>query len=497
LSPASPVGDAASGPGGSAMGDSHPAVRARLLWLRASAAVFVLYLHGSGSLMLVAVCVGLWAVGKRRDARLTWAAALLALTVNELGTEWLRWGSLVPPLAFLDSLPLLGGGEYAWHSAFNLVLLRVISFNQDYAEAWRHAHAHSTGVVGGDGLVVVDERNCPAWSYEWRVRQPQPLRRFSLANYLAYLFYVPLVIAGPTLPFNAFASQAYTPAPVDWPFVRRYAARWLAALLLLEATTSYFPLFSFANTTHLYSTFTPFEVGVAGYWALNCIWLKFLVLWRLFRLAALADGVEVVENMNRCMTNSVSLEGFWRSWHRSFNRWLIRYIYIPMGGSRARGVPQWAPRAVKEWGTTSSVGRAVVPVVRHVASIFTVFTFVALWHEMNAKLLAWGWLFGLAFVPEVLANRSLRSGILSKQRRKWWFLYLRAAGVMTNIMALVIINLVGFSVGLAGMSRMLGQVWSAGGGGGLVGHAMFYYSLSIVLITVRDLERAGGRDVKT
>jgi len=29
-----------------------------------------------------------------------------------------------------------------------------------------------------------------------------------------------------------------------------------------------------------------------------------------------------------------ALQGFWRSWHASYNRWLVRYVYVPLGGNR-------------------------------------------------------------------------------------------------------------------------------------------------------------------
>ena len=51
-----------------------------------------------------------------------------------------------------------------------------------------------------------------------------------------------------------------------------------------------------------------------------------------------ADGVLVHENMKRCMSNNCTLTGFWRNWHCSFNRWLVRYVYVPLGGSRGVGV---------------------------------------------------------------------------------------------------------------------------------------------------------------
>jgi D-alanyl-lipoteichoic acid acyltransferase DltB (MBOAT superfamily) len=94
----------------------------------------------------------------------------------------------------------------------------------------------------------------------------------------------------------------------------------------------------------------------------------------------MADGIETVENMTRCMTNNYSAMGFWRSWHRSYNRWLIRYLYAPLGGAK-----------------------------NYMLNFFLVFTFVAIWHDISLKLLAWGWLITLFIVPEVIAKKLFRN----------------------------------------------------------------------------------------
>jgi protein-cysteine N-palmitoyltransferase HHAT len=89
----------------------------------------------------------------------------------------------------------------------------------------------------------------------------------------------------------------------------------------------------------------------------------------------MADGIETPENMLRCMSNNYSALAFWRAWHRSFNRWVVRYIYIPLGGSN-----------------------------RSIVNTLAVFTFVAFWHDISLKLLAWGWLVTLFILPEVIAR---------------------------------------------------------------------------------------------
>ena len=118
------------------------------------------------------------------------------------------------------------------------------------------------------------------------------------------------------------------------------------------------------------------------------IWLKFLTIWRLARSAALLDGIFILfsfkiklgidspENMNRCLFNNHCFEGFWRSWHRSFNQWLIRYIFIPCGGSKT-----------KMW------------------NIWVVFTFVAIWHDFSLDLVCWAWFICAAMIPEMIVKR--------------------------------------------------------------------------------------------
>lgn len=59
---------------------------------------------------------------------------------------------------------------------------------------------------------------------------------------------------------------------------------------------------------------------------------------------------------------------------------LIRYIYVPLGGMKNVFV--------------NSV---------------LVYTFVALWHDITFKLLAWGWLVSLFILPEMLARYILPS----------------------------------------------------------------------------------------
>lgn len=49
-----------------------------------------------------------------------------------------------------------------------------------------------------------------------------------------------------------------------------------------------------------------------------------------------------------------------------------------------------------------------------------VFTFVALWHDLSFKLLAWGWMVTLFILPEVLARQAIPAEKVCQTRVSDW-----------------------------------------------------------------------------
>ncbi|KAJ4836646.1 hypothetical protein Tsubulata_036533 [Turnera subulata] len=107
---------------------------------------------------------------------------------------------------------------------------------------------------------------------------------------------------------------------------------------------------------------------------LNFMWLKFLLIWRYFRLWSLICGIEAPENMPKCINNCYNLEGFWKNWHASYNKWLVSSI------------------------------KTFVAIWRKLLNVWVIFTFVAIWHDLEWKLLSWAWLTCLFFIPEMVAK---------------------------------------------------------------------------------------------
>jgi len=103
-------------------------------------------------------------------------------------------------------------------------------------------------------------------------------------------------------------------------------------------------------------------------------------------------------------------------WHRGFNQWLIRYLYIPMGGNK------------------------------NIVSIVFVIFFVAFWHDHTLKILLWAIAIIIFILPEILIKRYARKN-LHHLFKEHWFKYIAALASAIYIYFLVFSNIIGFGYG--------------------------------------------------
>ncbi|GME35176.1 Membrane bound O-acyl transferase MBOAT [Neofusicoccum parvum] len=372
-----------------------------------------------------------------------------------------------------------GGLIPRWEVLFNITVLRLISFNMDYYWSLNmqggspievsFSEAHSPFVTAhAPKKKQLDPSNL---SERDRVAIPAKPGDYSFRNYLAYALYSPLYNAGPILTFNDYISQQRYCAPsITRERTTRYAIRFLLALLTMEVVIHYIYVVAIFEAKPGWDTYTPFQLSMLGFFNLHHIWLKLLLPWRFFRLWALIDNIDPPENMVRCMSNNYSALAFWRGWHRSYNRWLVRYIYIPMGGSGR--------------------GRSMLSTMINYLAIFT---FVALWHDIQLRLLMWGWLISFFVAPEILAS-------VAFPKRKWQdrptaYRYLCGVGAVANILMMMAANLVGFALGLDGLEGLARGIFGSASGLTFFGLACAVLFVGVqVMYEIREGEaRAGVR----
>ena len=266
-----------------------------------------------------------------------------------------------------------------------------------------------------------------------RIGLPAKEDSYTFRNYIAYTLYAPLYLAGPILTFNDFVSQLRYRAPsANLERTIMYAIRFLIAVFCMEVLLHYIYVVAIFKAQPDWSLYSPFELSMLAYFNLNIIWLKLLIPWRLFRTWALLDDIDPPENMIRCMSNNYSTLAFWRSWHRSFGRWTIRYIYAPLGGR---------------------VGTGALARLWNIANYLVVFTFVAIWHDIDLRLLTWGWLVTIFMIPEITASIVLPP-------RKWqthqtFYRIICGIGAVLNILMMMAAALIGFAVGSDGLRGLV------------------------------------------
>lgn len=372
---------------------------------------FVGYVHGAGIVFPAVLVLAFYVVtrafaGTRRAVPLLWLLALAAIAAKE--PQWplrhyLNFRTLAgPKWAWLDGRDYQG--EYDWAQSINLILLRLLSFSLD---------CHGAALKSAGGTTALASLSL--------------LRgRYSLPQAFSHAFYAPVVLAGPTICFDDYVEQCASPARVGWEELFWYVVRLVFALMALEAGMHAFPCFALARSGRL-GQLGPRLGAAAVFFTLNLMWLKFLLLWRVARAWALAEGIDIPENMRRALCNHYSLVDFWRCWHASFNRWLVKYVYVPAGGRDRKAL----------------------------AAAVT-FSFVALWHDAEAKLLAWGGLNAafLALETVVSSTWQARCGRMAVTY-PWLHRQIGALAGATYIMVLMAVNMIGYSVGISGISGLL------------------------------------------
>ncbi|KAJ9609206.1 glycerol transporter [Cladophialophora chaetospira] len=434
--PNQPVLNGSAKPTTSSQAAADTRLQNRLAFDFVSALIYVTALNGFSVLKILLILLINYKIGTALPRNAipvtTWVFNIGVLFANELAQGY-RYSvmseALVPFFPGIGDwgkiLDSYGGLQPRWEVLFNLTVLRMISFNFDYYWSPDRSRAGSPLEKKQLDVSALSERD--------RVTVPAPASTYtSFRTYVAYVLYPPLYLAGPILTFNDYISQStYRSPSVSTKRTTLYGIRFLLTLFCMEFLIHTAYMVAISKASPDWSVYTPFQLSMLAYFNLHHIWLKLMIPWRFFRLWALVDGIDPPENMVRCMSDNYSALAFWRSWHRSFNRWTIRYVYVPLGG-----------------GPGGGSGR-----LRGIANMMAVFTFVAIWHDIQLRLLVWGWLVVLFVLPEVAATLAFPAS--KWKSRPNTYRVICGIGAVGNVLMMMSANLVGFAVGVDGLKSIV------------------------------------------
>ncbi|XP_062911788.1 protein-cysteine N-palmitoyltransferase HHAT [Mobula hypostoma] len=202
--------------------------------------------------------------------------------------------------------------------------------------------------------------------YCWDRVSPQRCCR-SFCWLLTYVFYYPVFHNGPIICYDDFNKQMQrteTSVPkADLVCLILGAVRIFFWWWLTESMLHFLYIHAIQHQETILESASYWTLGGLGFAHTLFFYLKYLLLYGIPSIIMYLDGIEA-PRLPRCTSSLYSFTGTWREFDVGLHRWLVRYIYVPLGGSR-HGL------------------------IRMMFSSALAFSFVCYWHGGHSFMLNW------------------------------------------------------------------------------------------------------------
>ncbi len=205
---------------------------------------------------------------------------------------------------------------------------------------------------------------------------------YSFEDYALFVTFFPQLIAGPIVSHDEMIPQFQNKElkAFDYDNASRGIYRFslgLAKKVLLADVFGRGVAYGFANLEGLSALAT--IIMMMSY--MLQLYFDFSGYCDMASGAALMMNIRIADNF-LSPHKAVSIPDFWKRWHITLSRFLTRYVYIPLGGSR-RGT------------------------VRTYLNIFLIFVLSGMWHGAGWTFLVWGLLHGLCMCVSRAVSTSI------------------------------------------------------------------------------------------
>jgi alginate O-acetyltransferase complex protein AlgI len=208
-------------------------------------------------------------------------------------------------------------------------------------------------------------------------------REPSFDNYALFVTFFPHLLAGPIIHHSEMMPQfaSTTNKRIDWRNVA--AGVFLLAIGLAKKVFLADPLVPLVAAGFDHAT----TIGAAQAW-LSALAYTLQIYFDFSGYTDMALGAALIFNIRLPINfdspyRSLDLRDFWHRWHMTLSRFLREYLYVPLGGNRARES-------------------------RVLANLLLTFLLGGLWHGAAWTFLAWGALHGLGLCSVRLWRRTRR-----------------------------------------------------------------------------------------
>ncbi|XP_047280762.1 protein-cysteine N-palmitoyltransferase HHAT isoform X7 [Homo sapiens] len=166
---------------------------------------------------------------------------------------------------------------------------------------------------------------------------PAASTSYSFPWMLAYVFYYPVLHNGPILSFSEFIKQMQQQEHDSLKASLCVLALGLGRLLcwwwLAELMAHLMYMHAIYSSIPLLETVSCWTLGGLALAQVLFFYVKYLVLFGVPALLMRLDGL-TPPALPRCVSTMFSFTGMWRYFDVGLHNFLIRYVYIPVGGSQ-------------------------------------------------------------------------------------------------------------------------------------------------------------------
>lgn len=236
----------------------------------------------------------------------------LSFTVALLRNPALSWACnlLVLSTLYIQPIQDIQRGWYQTEDEYYLLLfsvavcgLRLISFSLEYC--WNPADC--------DGVVQL------FWLF-------------------SYTFYHPFFYNGPIITYRDYTDQMQRLTELDnkelgLGYLVLRLGRIIVWWCIAECMIHVMYMHSIQSNETYIEILPSWALGGLALALVQFFYVKYLVLFGLPCMLATLDGL-IPPRLPRCVSIMYSFTGMWRHFDEGLYRWLIRYIYVPLGGSR-------------------------------------------------------------------------------------------------------------------------------------------------------------------
>ena len=222
---------------------------------------------------------------------------------------------------------------------------------------------------------------------------PEKRKSYNLLDYFLFVTFFPQLTAGPIVHHAEMMPQFEQPENARPNGFNLAAGLHLFAMGLFKkiVIADFFAQWVSAGYAN------PSQLAFWSAWVVGAAYM-FQIYFDFSAYSDMAVGVGQMFNIRLPVNfnsplKAVSIQDFWKRWHITLGRFLMQYVYFPLGGSR--------------------LGEA-----RACLNLFLVFVICGFWHGASWLYLAWGFINGVAMV----AHRLWQKAGLAMPRACGWLI---------------------------------------------------------------------------